>query len=142
MSALTALELRELSKTLKAFFEKEYLDKVYPVGSIYISVSDTHPSAFFGGTWKQLKNRFLLGAGDTYAAGSTGGSADAVVVSHQHYVDVRGNVGISEITSGYNAILQTGLGKNTSVFTQTSGESGTGKNMPPYLAVYMWQRTA
>lgn len=117
-------------------------NRVYPIGAIYMSVDPTSPSELFGGTWESLKDRFLLGAGDTYSAGTTGGSADAVVVAHQHLVDMRGGVGISEITSGYNAILQTGLVKNTAINTQTSGQSGTGKNMPPYLAVYMWKRIA
>jgi hypothetical protein len=117
-------------------------NRVYPVGAIYMSVDPTSPSALFGGTWESLKDRFLLGAGDTYSAGTTGGSADAVVVAHQHLVDMRGGIGSSEITSGYNAILQTGLVKNNSIYTQTSGQNGTGKNMPPYLAVYMWKRIA
>lgn len=48
---------------------------VYPVGSIYISVTDTSPASLFGGTWERLKDKFLLAAGDSYAAGSTGGEA-------------------------------------------------------------------
>ena len=50
-------------------------DDIYPVGSIYMSVNNTNPSNLFGGTWTQLKDRFLLGAGSTYTNGSTGGSA-------------------------------------------------------------------
>lgn len=117
-------------------------NRVYPVGAIYMSVDPTSPASLFGGEWERLKDRFLLGAGDTYSAGTTGGSADAVVVAHRHLVDMRGGIGSSEITSGYNAILQTGLVKNNSIYTQTSGQDGTGKNMPPYLAVYMWKRIA
>lgn len=51
------------------------VDSVYPVGSIYMSVASTSPATLFGGTWAQLKDRFLLGAGDTYEAGNTGGNA-------------------------------------------------------------------
>lgn len=62
---------------------------VYPVGSIYISVTDTSPASLFGGTWEQLKDRFLLAAGDSYAAGSTGGEATHTLTasempSHSH----------------------------------------------------------
>ena len=57
------------------------LSKVYPIGSLYMSTNDTSPASLFGGTWEQLKDRFLLGAGDTYAAGVTGGSATH---SHSH----------------------------------------------------------
>ena len=49
--------------------------KAYPVGAIYISTSSTSPASLFGGTWEQLKDRFLLGAGGSYSAGGTGGEA-------------------------------------------------------------------
>ena len=51
------------------------VDMVYPIGSIYMSVVSTSPATLFGGTWEQLKDRFLLGAGDTYSAGDTAGAA-------------------------------------------------------------------
>lgn len=57
-------------------------DKIYPIGSIYMSVSSTSPATLFGGTWERLKSRFLLGAedtgdttGDPYIGGATGGAA-------------------------------------------------------------------
>ena len=54
-------------------------DSIYPVGSIYMSVNSTSPETLFGGTWVQIKDTFLLSAGDTYTAGNTGGSA-----THNH----------------------------------------------------------
>lgn len=48
---------------------------IYPVGSIYMNTTNVNPSTLFGGTWTQIKDRFLLSAGDTYENGSTGGSA-------------------------------------------------------------------
>lgn len=60
---------------------KSYVDtatsilRAYPVGSIYLSVNSTNPSSLFGGSWTQLKDRFLLAAGTSYSAGSTGGEA-------------------------------------------------------------------
>ena len=51
------------------------LQKVYPVGAIYMSVNSTSPATLFGGTWVQLKDKFLLGAGGTYSNGATGGNA-------------------------------------------------------------------
>lgn len=64
-------------------------DLIYPVGSIYMNVNSTSPATLFGGTWEQLKDRFLLGAGDSYAAGDTGGSASHTLTtdempSHNH----------------------------------------------------------
>ena len=55
--------------------EKALLDMAHPIGSIYRSVNATNPATLFGGTWEQIKDCFLLSAGDTYAAGSTGGEA-------------------------------------------------------------------
>lgn len=49
------------------------LQMIYPVGSIYLSVNDTSPAAFLGGTWERIKDTFVLAAGDKYEAGSTGG---------------------------------------------------------------------
>lgn len=48
---------------------------IYPVGAIYLSAVSTSPASLFGGTWEQMKDRFLLGAGSGYAAGATGGAA-------------------------------------------------------------------
>lgn len=55
----------------------DLLDKVYPVGAIYLSMVSTDPGTLFGGTWKRIsQGRMLLGADDsTYKAGATGGSA-------------------------------------------------------------------
>ena len=67
------------------------LDKVYPVGAIYMSVNSTNPKALFGGTWVQIKDRFLLAAGTIYKAGATGGEAthtltESEMPSHKHAV--------------------------------------------------------
>lgn len=56
--------------------EKIYPCPYYPIGSIYLSLNNTNPSTYFGGTWEQLKDRFLLGAGNTYSSGATGGEAN------------------------------------------------------------------
>lgn len=48
---------------------------IYPIGSIYMSVNNVNPSEIFGGTWQQIKDKFLLACGDAYNNGATGGSA-------------------------------------------------------------------
>lgn len=151
----------------------------YPVGSIYMSVNSTSPTSLFGGTWVQLKDCFLLAAGDTYAAASTGGSADAVAVSHYHAVESQSVTGTAasagahshtysraypvgfrmaegtedelnvwdgivntSTTSSTGAHTHSVTGTVAAFNTESAGVSGTGKNMPPYLAVYVWKRTA
>lgn len=120
--------------------------ELYPVGSIYMSTENTSPASLFGGTWEQIKDKFLLSAGNNYSAGSTGGSADAVVVNHNHTWQ-----GSTTLESGHthndnsNWFLQVGSGSiywSGTVYQSinNSGVDGAGKNMPPYLAVYCWKR--
>lgn len=149
----------------------DLIDTIYPVGSIYMSVSNTSPSILFGGTWEQLKDSFLLASGDVYSNGDTGGSADAVVVSHTHtqnahshtlenskrYVVASNNAYAESVkrlatrdnTGGY--YLRSDYASSITVYTNTAnttatnnetGVSGTGKNMPPFLVVNVWKRTA
>lgn len=82
---------KELEEVLDSVETKENILKaVYPVGSIYMSMTDTNPNVLFGfGTWEQVKDRFLLSAGDTYKAGNTGGEATHSLTvdempSHKH----------------------------------------------------------
>ena len=130
------------------------IDDVYPVGSIYMSVNSTSPQTLFGGTWEQIKDKFLLSCGDTYNNGSTGGSADAIVVSHTHTFDrayalttdstqgVDRNSNAGQTGTKVNNLLQSNGGAIYRNTINSTGDSGTGKNMPPYLSVYMWKRTA
>lgn len=69
----------------------DLLAMVYPVGAIYLSVLATSPATLFGGTWARIQDRFLLAAGSTYAAGTTGGAASKTLSvselpSHTHGV--------------------------------------------------------
>lgn len=68
---------------------KRLLDLIHPIGSIYTSSNPADPGTLFGGTWVQIKDTFLLTAGDTYQAGTTGGEAShtlsvAEIPSHGH----------------------------------------------------------
>lgn len=72
-------DVKVYGKLLKSFL----VDSIYPVGSIYMSVNSTSPATLFGGTWSQLKDRFLLGAGDTYSNGATGGVATVTLTTSQ-----------------------------------------------------------
>lgn len=56
---------------------------IYPVGSLYWSKKSTNPSTLFGGTWTQIKDKFILAAGGTYTVGSTGGAATVTLSTNQ-----------------------------------------------------------
>lgn len=124
--------------------------QAYPVGSIYIAYDSTSPASRFGGTWTQIKDRFLLGVGSTYAAAKTGGAATHTlstneIPSHQHCISI--NLGATGFGTHY---YSPGTTNNTGTvrtdwlyYTQTDGGNGKAHdNMPPYQTVYMWRRTA
>lgn len=121
----------------------QMLTTVYPVGAVYVSADSTSPASLFGGTWEQLKDRFLLGAGDTYDAGDTGGAAAVTLTidqipSHSHTLHSR-----SVYSGGGNYIAICNEANATGSYV--SGSRGGGEahnNMPPYVAVYMWKRVS
>lgn len=135
---------------------------IYPVGSIYMSVSETSPVTLFGGTWERIEDRFLLAAGDTYAAGSIGGEATVALTTHEmpnhtHLQTLRtyssASTTIYTVPDKAHALVldqsnTKGPGTSHNVAMLSAGDSqGTGgnqphNNMPPYLAVYVWKRTA
>ena len=123
-------------------------DLVYPVGSIYMSVNSTDPAQLFGGTWTQLKDRFLLGAGSTYTNGSTGGEASHTLTvnempphSHGQYVTVSSGGSLSA-NCDYDSYVSGKARKSSqNVSTDPAGSGNSHNNMPPYLVVYMWERT-
>ena len=62
---------------------REFINTIYPVGSIYISANEVSPTTLFGGTWVKIQDRFLLGASDTYANESTGGEATHTLTTNE-----------------------------------------------------------
>ncbi len=131
------------------------IDMIYPVGSIYISITGTNPSNYFGGSWERIKDRFLLASGDTYSNGSTGGASE-----HYHklpffdYIS-SGTEGIGCLDTNFfnkNMDFSHPLDSGNWIFNKSSilngnsdkvhGQFGTtsNNNMPPYLAVYVWKR--
>jgi len=145
------------------------MGRIYPVGAIYISTNSTNPGTLFGGTWVQIKDSFLLAAGDNYTAASTGGSAthqltEAELPSHSHtppssdtswrfgmIKDISGQSGTTEFTPAADdaskrmyVVASTGGYGDIAIAART-GNTGSGQafeTMPPYLAVYVWKRTA
>lgn len=146
---------------------KTVFDMVYPVGSIYMSVNATSPATMFGGTWVQIKDKFLLSAGDMYKAGTTGGEAthtltkseipnytigsipEAVPANHDNWRNggiTGGNLGNASSSkkgvANSNEVLTIASGSQLGYKISTDGGGQPHNNMPPYIAVYIWQRTA
>jgi microcystin-dependent protein len=180
---------------------------IYPVGSIYMSVNNVNPSTMFGGTWEQIKDKFLLACGDTYNNGATGGEANHTLTSneipsHNHSYTKATGVDNHTLTNSempshshvYNAVwvdnspVESDTGerafewqfgrvesgetmyqlylhqRSSDPFLETHTKGGGGShnhglssssdntgnkgggtshnNMPPYLAVNVWVRTA
>ena len=144
-------------------FVQAALAAVFPVGSIYTATVSTNPGTLLGfGSWTAFgAGRVLIGNGGGYTAGATGGSADAVVVSHTHtatstvtdptHSHVGGYVSGGQNTGSASPPAVGSVGSSTSTAstgitvatTNTStGSSGTNANLQPYIVVYMWTRTA
>lgn len=140
---------------------------LFPVGSIYTNVSNaTNPGTLLGfGTWTAFgAGRVMVGFDSSNTlfdtAGETGGSANAVLVSHTHTATVTdpghihtvsadtifdfgtGRTGIAPsggtTSSSYINSAVTGI----TVDNSTEGSSATNANYQPYITVYMWRRTA
>lgn len=174
-TAPTAAFGTDTSQIATTAFVQDALAAMYPVGSVYINANTlTNPSTLLGfGTWVSFgAGRVMVGidAGDTAfdTAGETGGSKDAVVVSHTHTTTAAGaatgtlqNVeepfgsatGIVSLSNqgqayyggtgstAYNRTATISVPDHTHTVS-TEGSSATNANLQPYVVVYMWKRTA
>lgn len=158
-----------ISNEVLDVIKKQICDTIYPVGAIYISYNSTSPATLFGGTWTAINGRFLLAQNSTYTAQSVGGKekhthifgvcyrpyygvligADADALSMTTY-DTNNNLTWGGSRNGGDG---TSFRKNGALLTSADTSGGTGQigrvgntsytsNLPPYLSVYMWRRTA
>lgn len=139
-SAIYYYDVISITYTVSVTYRKinSVADIVYPIGSIYTSTNDIPPIALFGGRWEQLKDRFLLGSGDTYTNGTTGGSATVSLTqsqmprhnhttnAHTHNVSESGEYFVTSEANGAN---------NTRVSYNASGNryvDGMNDNKTPF----------
>lgn len=145
-----------------------FLLAAHPVGSIYQTISPENPAVTFGGgTWERIENRFIMGASDTYPAGSTGGST---AHEHEYKLEFMWRLGAlvgypTSAIATYNYKTQSWNDNNKKVndgqytlsndgFSSTYGEKPGGEtysvtgntasssSIPPYYSVYIWRRVA
>lgn len=126
------------------------LYNVWPVGSIYISVNNTNPSTYFGGTWEAFgTGRCLVGVDTSQSEFNTvmktGGEKKHTLTvnempSHSHtlkYSDFDTAFGGNYLTSGKKSSYRT-----STVSINDTGGGSPHNNLQPYITVYMWKRTA
>ncbi len=120
----------------------------YPVGSIYMSVNSTSPKTLFGGgTWVQIQGRFLLAASTAYKPGTTGGEATHMLTeqempNHRHVIYAPNDGGEENAAIGFPEAGSKNTYYAEASKTEAAGGGQAHNNMPPYLAVYVWKRTA
>lgn len=134
---------------------------IYPVGSIYLSTNSTNPADIFGGRWEQIKDKFLLAAGETYLAGATGGEANHTLTENElPYINGSASIrsygttaGVITSTSGVFSVETSDTTANGVALSTTDpgnvrnlkmsfGGGQAHNNMPPYLAVFIWRRVS
>lgn len=137
----------------------EIFDRIYPVGSIYMSVNSTNPSNYFGGTWVSWgQGRVPAGVDTSDTEFSTvekaGGEKSHTLSidempSHNH---TRGGSDAGWGAGNYGAItdvlVSLGTTSANQLFfhaagaTNSTGSSLAHNNLQPYITCYMWKRTA
>ncbi len=133
------------------------LNLIYPIGTVYTNTSTTNPSTTLGGTWERFgQGQVLVGVKDGDAtfgtAGSTGGSTTHMHTLTGAYAQLQltGSTlaGIFKTVATYTAVNKaqnfTAVADSSTLSygTQVAGNTDSSSNMPPYVTVYMWKRTA
>lgn len=142
-----------------AGFTKKFISALFllmhPVGTPYASEKPTSPAELYGGTWERIEGEFIMGASDTYPAGSTGGSATHTqtvdeLAAHLHETDVA-NIESGSLSVPSDEWRLTYKDPNWSTnYLMTSSKVGmhsVGKSSPmdilnPYYSMYIWRRVA
>lgn len=167
MAKLLNLEV-ENTQSVVDIIRNDVLEMIYPVGSIYMSMNSISPSQLFGGTWEQIEGRFLFGCGNLTAmentansygelnaiytetpAGETAGQFVHTLTTnempnhnHRYFANIQHEDGTVVSGESLSAGLILGGRRRYTDLTYAAGGGAGHNNMPPYLAVYMWKRTA
>ena len=171
-TATTQTSTDSSTKLATTAFVQAVAQALFPVGSIYTNAAvSTNPGTLLGfGTWTAFgTGRVLVGVDTGNTAfdtlGETGGSADLIVPSHTHTATFTGTalaghthtigaglspgggggLGGGDLNSSSGTTTTSSVSAGTpagSVSVSTTGSSATNANLPPYITVYMWKRTA
>ena len=127
---------------------RSLLDYIYPVGSIYMSYSHYDPTEMFGGTWVRIENAFLWATDESGSIGNTGGEKTHTLTtdempSHSHTIFDNSATGTNSHhvwATTWKTTAKTSATKGASI--AWTGGSQAHNNMPPYIQVSVWRRTA
>lgn len=133
--------------------KNQHVSCPYEVGDGFFTKNSTNPEARWPGTkWTQIKDIFILAAGDNYEVDETGGEAEhtlsiAEMPKHNHDELHWGNgssnkFGVNGSGSGTWRLSYSGGASETNFYSGYTGDSKPHNNMPPYLVRYYWERTA
>ena len=126
----------------------------YEVGDVLTTRNAADPATRWPGTsWQRITDRFILGAGGSYGVGATGGEASHVLTSeemprHLHsgmHWGTSSNAlqfGVNGSGSGFWRLSYSSAASEANFYTGYTGGSAAHNNMPPYVALYIWERTA
>lgn len=133
-----------LLETLRA----SIIDSIYPVNSIYISYSHVNPATLFGGTWERINNTFLWACDANGEIGKTGGEKTHTLTTdempaHSHRVaSSQLNPNAPSFNGYFNASHNSSKANAWYVVSSDTGGDAAHNNMPPYIQVAVWRRTA
>jgi len=126
-------------------------NRIYPVGAIFISVTDVNPGVLFTGVWEKIEGQFLLGSSSLYPVMSTGGEATHKLTPdempiHAHELNVYESGWTNTVpsyidTAQYGKWTKTGV-RSSGYPVKRAGGGQPHNNLPPYLAVHIWKRTS
>lgn len=143
-----------------AGFTKKFISALFllmhPVGTPYASENPTSPAELYGGTWERIEGKFIMGASDTYPAGSTGGSATHTqarneVAPHTHLQRLWAQGSGGSEVMGFSANQYSVFSASASATILNSGSTGENYNtngtlpmdiLNPYYSMYIWRRVA
>lgn len=116
----------------------------YPVNSVYISYSHTSPASLFGGTWTRITNAFLWATTSGGTIGQTGGEQTHTLTVNEIPSHSHGFNGLTDATASGSGIYRVTYkdGANNNLYVNSTGGGAAHNNMPPYIQVSIWRRTA
>lgn len=127
------------------------INSIYPIGSVYISLTETNPGTYLKGTWEQFgQGRTLIGVGagndgtntQEFVVNTTGGEYKHKLVideipshTHKYYSSI-----IQEVTPSTNTSTYGNYNKDYKIDSDSVGGDGYHNNVQPYITVYFWKR--